>query len=65
MKLYFENWVQVATTAMLIEFVGFTLYSFIHRGSIELWGKRTLFLSVYGLLICCFAAARDGLDRTI
>ncbi|MDD3183785.1 MAG: hypothetical protein ACOX1S_07610 [Anaerostipes sp.] len=65
MKLYFENWVQVATTAMLIGFVGFTLYSFMHRDSIELWGRRTLFLSVYGLLICCFAAARDGLDRTI
>lgn len=65
MKLYFGNWVVTATTAMLIGFVGFTVYSFIHRENIELWGRRTLFLSAYGLLICCFAAARDGLDKTI
>ena len=24
-----------------------------------------MFLLVYGLTICCFAAARDGLDKTI
>lgn len=65
MKLYYENWVTVATTLMLIGLIGFTVYSFIHRGNIEFWGRRTLFLSAYGLLICCFAAARDGLDKTI
>jgi hypothetical protein len=65
MKHYFGNWVTTATTAMLIGFVGFTIYSFVHRDSVELWGRRTLFLSAYGLLICCFAAARDGLDKTI
>ena len=50
---------------MLIGLIGFTIYSFIHRDNIEFWGRRTLFLSAYGLLICCFAAARDGLDKTI
>ena len=24
-----------------------------------------MFLLVYGLVVCCFAAARDGLDKTI
>ena len=36
----------------------------------ELPCKRTInlygsFVLVYGLVICCFAAARDGLDKTI
>ena len=29
------------------------------------WGRRTIFVLLFGLLICCFAAARDGLDKTI
>lgn len=65
MKLYFGNLVATATTVMLIGLIGFTVYSFIHRDSIEFWGRRTLFISAYGLLICCFATARDGLDKTI
>ncbi|MDO4556374.1 MAG: hypothetical protein Q4B70_14720 [Lachnospiraceae bacterium] len=65
MKLYFGNWVTTATTIMLIGLIGFIVYSFTHRDSIEFWGRKTLFLSAYGLLICCFAAARDGLDKTI
>ena len=28
-------------------------------------GRRSLLLLVFGLVICCFAAARDGLDKTI
>lgn len=28
-------------------------------------GRRSLFLLAYGLIICCFATARDGLDKTI
>lgn len=65
MKLYFENWVTTLTTIMLITFVAFIVYSFVHRNEINYWGRRTLFLSAYGLFICCFAAARDGLDKTI
>ena len=65
MKLYFGNWVQTVTTIMLMGLVGFTVYSFVHRDSIMYWGRRTLFLAAYGLLICCFAAGRDGMDKTI
>ena len=65
MKLYFENRVTTVTTIMIIALVGFIGYSVWNRNTISFWGRRNLFLLMYGLVICCFAAARDGLDKTI
>ena len=65
MKLYFGNGVTTATTVMLLVFLGYLSYSIWNRNNILYWGRRTLFLLVFGLVICCFAAARDGLDKTI
>lgn len=50
---------------MILALIGFIGYSVWTRDHINFWGRRNLFLLVYGLVICCFAAARDGLDKTI
>lgn len=65
MKLYFGNGVTTATTILLLALVGYLGYSIWNRSSILYWGRRTLFVLLFGLVICCFAAARDGLDKTI
>ncbi len=65
MKLYLGNMVTTVTTFMILSLVGFIEYSIINRGNINFWGRRSLFVMIYGLVICCFAAARDGLDKTI
>lgn len=65
MKLYFGNTVTTVTTIMLFILVGFIGESIANRTNINYWGRRSLFLLTYGLVICCFAAARDGLDKTI
>ena len=65
MKLYFGNMVTTVTTLMILSLVGFVGYSISNRGDINFWGRRSLFVLAYGLIICCFAAARDGLDKTI
>lgn len=65
MKLYFGNTTTTATTVMIIALLGFVGYSFFNRTNIQYWGRRSLLLLVFGLVICCFAAARDGLDKTI
>ena len=65
MKLYFGNMVTTVTTLMILSLVGFVGYSISNRNNINVWGRRSLFVLVYGLVICCFAAARDGLDKTI
>ena len=65
MKLYFGNTVTTVTTVMILALLGYIGYSFVNRSSIQYWGRRSLFLLVFGLVICCFAAARDGLDKTI
>ena len=58
MKLYFGNAVTTATTLMILVLLGFIGYSAANRGNIVHWGRRSLAVLV-------FAAARDGLDRTI
>lgn len=65
MKLYFGNAVTVATTMMILALLGFIGYSAFNRADILYWGRRSAILLVFGLVVCCFAAARDGLDKTI
>ena len=65
MKLYFGNATTTATTIMILCLLGFMGYTVVHRENVTYWGRRSLLLLVLGLVICCFAAARDGLDKTI
>ena len=65
MKLYFGNAITTATTLMLFALLGFIGWSARNRTSIQYWGRRSTVLLVFGLVVCCFAAARDGLDKTI
>ncbi len=65
MKLYFGNIVTTVTTLMILALLGFIGYSVCSRAHITFWGRRSAVLLVFGLAVCCFAAARDGLDRTI
>ena len=73
MKLYFGNAITTVTTLMLFALLGLigwsvwgrTSIQYWGRRSIQYWGRRSTVLLVFGLVICCFAAARDGLDKTI
>lgn len=65
MKLYFGSAVTTATTLMILVLLGFIGYSAVNHASIQYWGRRSAILLVFGLVVCCFAAARDGLDKTI
>ena len=65
MKLYFGNTVSTVTTLMVILMYAGIGYSVCTRANIQFWGRRTLVLAIYGLVICCFAAARDGFDKTV
>ena len=64
MKLYFGNSVTTATTFMIVALLGFVAYAALNRDS-RLWGIRSLILLVFGLVVCCFAAARDGFDKSV
>lgn len=65
MKLYFENTVTTVTTLMILALLGFIGYSIFERANIRFWGRRSAAVLIFGLAVCCFAAARDGLDKTI
>ena len=60
MKLYFGNAVTAATTLMLLALLGFVGYSIYDRDNIQYWGRRSVLLLTFGLVVCCFAAARRG-----
>ena len=65
MKLYFGNTTTTVTTVMILALLGFIGWSVFNRAVIQYWERRSLLLLVFGLVVCCFAAARDGLDKTI
>lgn len=65
MKLYFGSAVTAATTLMILALLGFIGYSAVNHAGIQYWGRRSAILLVFGLVVCCFAAARDSLDKTI
>ena len=65
MKLYAGNMITTVTTIFLAALLGFMGYTVWHRSQIRAWGIRILFLAVFGLVVCCFSAARDGLDKTV
>ena len=65
MKLYFGNAVTTATTLMILALLGFIGWSLFNRVNISCWGRRSAAVLIFGLVVCCFAAARDGLDKTI
>lgn len=65
MKLYFGNTANTVTTLMIILMYAGIGYSVYNRVNIQFWGRRTLVLVIYGLVICCFAAARDRFDKTV
>ena len=65
MKLYFKDGVTIATTVMILILIGYIAFCILTRKQTQHWGLRSLILLVYGLVVCCFAATRDGLDKTI
>ena len=65
MKLYFANTTTTITTIMILILLSFIGYCVWNRSNINFWGRRSLTVIAYGLVVCCFAAARDGLDKTI
>ena len=65
MRLYFGNAVTTATTLMILALLGFIGWSVWGRAVCPSWGRSSVLLLVFGLVVCCFAAARDGLDKTI
>ena len=65
MKLYFGTAVTTVTTLMTLALLGFIGVSVWNRAEILYWGCRSAVLLLLGLAVCCLAAARDGLDKTI
>ena len=65
MTLYFGNTISTVTTLSILLLIAFIIFAVARRGIITHWGLMSLILLVFGLTVCCLAATRDGLDKTI
>lgn len=65
MKLYFGNTISTVTTLSILLLIAFIIFAVARRGIITHWGLMSLILLVFGLTVCCLAATRDGLDKTV
>ena len=65
MKLYFGNTISTVTTLSILLLIVFIIFAAAQRGIIVHWGLMSLILLIFGLAICCLAATRDGLDKTV
>lgn len=55
MKLYFANTTTTITTIMILILLLFIGYCVWNRSNINFWGRRSLVVIAYGLVVCCFA----------
>ena len=65
MKLYFGNTISTVTTLSILLLIVFIIFAVAQRGIIVHWGLMSLILLIFGLTVCCLAATRDGLDKTV
>lgn len=65
MRLYFGNFVTTVSTLMIFLTIVFIMHSVIKRDTIQHWGRRTAFLGLFGLVLCCFVATRDSYDKSV
>ena len=63
MKLYFGK--STLTTLLLAGFVAYAALAFWRRAEIQHWGRRTLLVLAWGLVLCAQAAVRDGYHLSV
>lgn len=65
MNLYFENLLATISTLLVIGifiYIGLTL---LNQREIDKWGGKVSLLVLWGLVICCFVAVRDGYHLSV
>lgn len=60
MNLLFRDGITTITTLLLIGLTAYMIFLIRRRNQISAWGRRTLLLFGWGLLICITAATRDS-----
>lgn len=65
MRYYFGNVISTVSTVMILLSIACIVYAVTMRNMIQHWGRRTALLGLWGLVICCFVAMRDGYDKSV
>lgn len=65
MNLYFGNLIATGSTILVLATWVFIFITLANHKKIEFWGIKTAFLSILGLILCCFVSLRDGYDLSV
>ncbi len=65
MNLFFGSFVTTVSTILVLSALFFIIFTLIKQRHIEKWGRRVAFLALFGLLVCCFVAARDNYHLSV
>ena len=65
MNLFFRDGITAITTLLLIGLIAYMIFLVKRRKQISAWGRRTLLLFGWGLLVCITAATRDSFHLSV
>ncbi len=65
MDIYFGNFITIVSTIMFCTAIAFVIYTAKKQKQIQFWGRRIAALALFGLVLCCFVAARDNYHLSV
>lgn len=65
MNLYFGNFAAIISTIMLAAAIAYIIFTAITNKRYSHWGRKIALLALFGLVLCCFAATRDGYHLSV
>lgn len=65
MNLYFGSYLSIISTILVIGVIVYIGITTTKRNMVQSWGKRIAILAIWGLLVCIFAATRDGYHLSV
>lgn len=57
--LFFSNLWSILSTTFILVILAFIIQTITKHNEIERWGRRILFLTITGILLCIFVVMRD------
>lgn len=63
--MYFGNMLTTITTMILLAELSYISYIIYRQKEIKNWGRCIATLTMWGLLLCCFVAARDSYHLSV
>lgn len=65
MSLYFGDFTSAVSVFLVLVALAYIVLTMAKHSAVEYWRRRIAVLTVLGLVVCCFVAARDGYQLSV